>query len=65
MVVIRIDQGEDLQRLSEQTGLFYTAKRFHFDNKEYLEVNSTSKIFLAFVRKELMGNDEKELFDHL
>lgn len=65
MVVIRVDQGESLQKLSEQTGLFYTAKRFYFNNKEYLEVNSSSKIFLALVRKELMGNDEKELFDNL
>lgn len=65
MVVIKESKGKSLQELSEKTNLFYTAKKFSFLGKFYLEVYSSSKVFLALIRKELMDNDDKELFDNL
>lgn len=65
MVVVLVEKGPQVEKLSREIGLNYKAIRFTFEGREFLEIRSLSPVLLALIKKRLVVNDEEKYFESL
>lgn len=63
MTVVRKVDISALEAISIETGLTYSVRPFSFDGEEFLEVISSSKVLNRLVRKKIMTDELRRVFD--
>lgn len=62
MVVIKKNDFEKALLISRKMGLSFQARSFKWEEEEYLEILSYSKVLLASISKELMKEEIRRIF---